>query len=198
MTGAAGYSGRRLAGVKQRGREEEEGGRQGGGWKSSSISSWWIGTDTGKLYTLFIWPCFPYARIILKTTSVGRGVRRKGSFLPLNNTRAVRADLCSTKVSARGEEHTLSCVTHDAIRGDTPTLPCTQTHVSTRTYAHTHTDTHTESSYTSASVSCRYNLQSDTWRSANNYKAIKQANPGGVETTIKKATRRRCRFYIVD
>lgn len=42
---------------------------------------------------------------------------------------------------------------------------------------------------TSTSVSCRSNLQSDTWRWANNYKAIKQANPGGVETMIKKATR---------
>lgn len=36
-----------------------------------------------------------------------------------------------------------------------------------------------------ASVSCRYNLQSDTWRSANNYKAIKQANPGAVGTIRK-------------
>ncbi len=38
---------------------------------------------------------------------------QKKRLLPsLNNTRAVRADLCGTKVSARGEKCTLSCVTH--------------------------------------------------------------------------------------
>lgn len=117
--------------------------------------------------------------------------QKKGLFPSLNNTRAVWADLCSTKVSARGEKYTLSCVTYLhsllplMICTDTSKLPCTQTHGHMR--AHTHT--HTESSYTSASVSCRYNLQSDTWRSANNYNAIKQANPGGAETMIKKATR---------
>lgn len=60
-------------------------------------------------------------------------------------------------------------------------------HIETAMYTNTHVDvcTHTLK-VAGASVSCRYNLQSDTWRWANNYKAIKQANPGGVETMIKR------------
>lgn len=100
--------------------------------------------QTGKLYTLFIWPCFPYAHIILKTTSVRERIQKKGLFPSLNNTRAVRADLCSTKVSAGEEKYTLSCVTHEysimppMICSDTLKLPCTQKYIWTYCL-HTHT-----------------------------------------------------------
>lgn len=88
-------------------------GQQGNGWglwrelgggKWSSISFWWIGTDMGKLYPLFIWLCFPYASIILKTTSVGRGVRKIQVFPPLNNTPAVLAWFMQHKGHGEGGE----------------------------------------------------------------------------------------------
>lgn len=57
---------------------------------------------------------------------------------------------------------------------------------------HGRTHIHASCGHCTASVSCHYNLQSDTWRSANNYKAIKQANPDGVETIIRKGRRWNC------
>lgn len=62
---------------------------------------------------------------------------------------------------------------------DTLKLLYTQTHIST--WACAHTQTHILYIHSAACVSCGYNLQSDTWRLANNYKPIKQANPSGVE-----------------
>lgn len=142
-----------------------------GGWKSSSISFWRIGTDTGKLYMLFIWPCFLYACIILKTTSVGRGVRRKGSFLPSTIQSCLGWFMQHKGLSEGRETHTFMC--HSlTLSNATDDL---QKHIEAVMYTETHMDlcvrTHTLKGHLSV-VATIFNL-----------------TPGDEQTIIKPSSK---------
>lgn len=93
----------------------------------------------GKLYTLFIWPRFLYAHIILKTTSVGRGVGIKGSFLPPTMPKLFELMYAAQGSQPEREKCKLSRVTHwrslmPPMISDTLRLPCGQTYTSTQSH----------------------------------------------------------------